>query len=678
SDGYFEIFGVLPGGYTVGAIGEDALPNFMGSSAQVRDEDVTNVLVTMDAGIHLRGRVSPPGPAQVSILLDAEGMSIGMMTQSMSNAVVRTRADADGNFDLHPVAAGSITVVAEADDGSRGELAIDVADTDVEGLTIELEPRASVRGRVVDAAGSPGAGLTVAFRPTKKKKGAMSFNFNGMVQGQSRATTDEDGNYTVRGLDAGDYEVSVTSGRGPTLEWAEPVDPKKPTEPVPTAVTDGEQRTGFDLVVEARNGVITGVVLGAEGGPVADAWVTAVRNDSASELFKQLSDQEPDDGSADDDDEIDEDRKRDLRRWESVGMAEPPVLTDENGRFEVRELRSGTYRLRAEAHKDGSRDFVEPVNLGDNVQVELEPLSGLEGVVVWKGKPVREFTVEARGKARRQQQIFDEEGKFLMPRLDTGSYDVIVSCEHGNAREEVEIAAGSTASVTLEIGGWGSLSGKVIDAATGDPIPGLSVTVMGEGGSSARSMMGMFTGVGPRTGEDGRFSVDEVPPGEGKVMFFDRDATGMGGVVAETDYEIEADEERDLGTINGVATSNINPDERGTLGLLVKVATYAKRPRAPEAEDDEEQAALDKTKRLWVSHVTPKGPAAIEGLVPGDEIISVDNTGVVGMGAGNAATLLSPRQLRVGDDVTLEIEHDGSRRSLTITAIARDEDADED
>lgn len=669
ADGYFEIFGVLPGGYTVGAIGEDALPNMLGASAQVRDQDVTDVLVVMDAGVHLRGRVAPGVPAKISLRVDGEGMSIGTMMQSMSNMLVRARSDEQGAFDLHPVAEGAITVVAEADDGSRGELAVQVGEGDVDGLVIELRPRASVAGRVVDAHGGPGSGLEVALvAKGGQGGGGLSMGLGGMPRGRHGATTDDDGIFEVTGLDAGEYELSVSAGRGPTLEWAEPADPEAPRQPIAITVAEGERRQGLLLAVEARDGVITGVVLGADGEPVVDAWVTAVRNDSAREWMAEVTRQRGTDPGQDDDDPDAEARERGLRQWELMGLSEPPVLTDQTGRFAVRGLRSGTYRLRAEAHKDGARGFVDEVALGADVSVRLEALAGLEGVVRHRGKPVAEYTVSIDGRSSRQQQVYSPDGRFFVGRIDAGQYEVIARSQHGVAKAEVEIAEGGTHSVALEIGGWGTLRGIVVDAGTGDPIPGLAITVMGDGGVSASSVMSVFTGVGPKTDDDGRFSVGEVPPGEGRIVFLDRDATGMGGQVAEAEYVVEADGEQDLGTITGVAPSYISPDERGSLGLQVQVATYGKRPRPPGAEDDQEQAAFDLTKRLWVSHVTPNGPAALAGLVPGDEVIAVDGSGVVGMGAGNAAKLLSPRHVRVGDAVALEIEHDGNRNRVTLTA----------
>ncbi len=669
SDGYFEIFGVLPGGYTVGAVGEEALPNFLGASAQVRDQDVSDVLVVMDSGVHVRGSVSPAVPARISVQLDGEGFSFSTMMQSMSNSLVRARSDEAGQFMLHPVAEGSITLVAEGDDGSRGELAVEVGQVDLDGLRIELRPRASARGRVTDARGAPGAGLEVSFRPKQPSAAeGITISFGGPSGGRRSATTDEDGNFAVLGLDGGDYDVSVSSPRGPTLEWAEPANPAEPSQPIVITVGEGERREGLVLAVEASDGVIQGVVVGADGEPVADVWVIAVRDDSAREGVAERPGAREGDEADDERDEESERRARNGRQWEMSRFAEPPVLTDAAGRFEVAHLRAGFYRLRGEAHKDGARGSIDGVALGADVRIELRPLAGVEGVVRRAGKPVREYTVTLQGPTSRQQQVYAPDGRFAIARLDAGDYEVVVRCSEGTAKAEVAVRGGATTSITLDVGGWGSLRGLVVDAATGDPLPGLSIVVMGDGGPSGGSMMGMLTGVGPMTDEDGRFTVGEVPPGEGKIVFFDREATAMGGAVAEADYQVEAESEEDLGTITGVAPSYIRPEERGDLGVQVKVASYAERPRAPTAAEDDELDALDTTRRVWVSHVTPSGPAALAGLVPGDEVLAVDGSAVSGIGADNAARLLSPRHVRVGDAVALQIDHGGSQHELTITA----------
>ena len=257
ADGYFEILGVRKGNYMVGAIGEEALPNFTGTGAQVEDHDVSDVLVVMDPGVALRGRVNPPKPATVTVTLDTESLGFSNILTSIGNAFVRGRAEQDGAFELKPVAGGKLKITATGDDGSHGELSVEVGELDVDGLVIELTPRATLAGRVVDAHGKAVAGATVKAEPKDKKKGSdnFSFNMNGSNPfGDTQATTTEDGSFSVRGLEGGTYLVSVRD-RGPALAWAEPKDEQSPSAPLEVEVpADGV--ADLQLAVEARDGRI--------------------------------------------------------------------------------------------------------------------------------------------------------------------------------------------------------------------------------------------------------------------------------------------------------------------------------------------------------------------------------------------------------------------------------------
>jgi protocatechuate 3,4-dioxygenase beta subunit len=687
SDGYFEIQGVRPGNYMVGAIGEETLPNIMGNSAIVTDKDVTNMLIEMDTGVHVTGRVDPGGVAKVKIKQDMEQFSMSKMVETMTNAMANATADADGNFDLGPINPGTFTLVATNSNGDKGELEITVGDGGVENVVLQMEPRASISGVVLDEGGVPQSGMRVEIKPVAKA-GAANVNMDFGNPFGTGTPTGEDGSFTVRGLEPGPHTVLVKSAKGRALAWAAPEDSDAPMAPMEIEVEDREQRTGFDLTVEARSGEITGLVIDADGIPVADAWVTASEEMSASEFGESFRGQKPKDDEGvrvavtvggDDDDEEDE---FDVPAF----FAEPPVLTDANGRFLIKELRADrSYRLVAEGAKGGARARKSEVSPGADVTLELESLAGIEGKVSRSGKAVSTYTVEIDGPTKRKKSVFAEDGTFLIDRIDPGEYEVRVTADAGVAEAETEVESGSHADVKIELEDWGKLKGEVVAVGSGEPIPGLFVMVVPEkGGPDASQALAMFTGGGTKTDRKGKFEAGKVGPGKGQIIFLDREAAmSAGGAVAVEKYEIEAGEEKDLGTIRGVPASDIPADERGDLGFSTTVATMAKRPRPPgsdeeaakkEAEEQGAEEGEDAERHLWVLSVKDEGPAAEAGLEPADQILTIDGQDVSAMGMAAARSLLSKAHVRVGQTIKLQVERDGSKQSISIEAVALAED----
>ncbi len=666
-DGFFEITGVRPGNYMVGAIGEDALPNLMGTSAQVVDADVDDLLVTMDPGVTVRGRVSPPQAASVQVTLDTESMGIGDVLTSIGNAMLRARSGDDGAFELHPVASGKLKLVAEAEDGSRGEYAIEIADVDVADVVIELQPRATMTGRVQDANGKPIAGVKVraAKQGAEPGMGGISISFNGTGSaGRQEASTAEDGTFVVKGLEVARYDVTVHDHDG-VLAWAQP---ERPDEPDAPRAIEVSERGAADvaLVVEARDGVIRGSVVDDEGVAVADAWVTAYREGAGEALKREFQGKTPErveaelpEGAEDDDE---------LGNFDRFGK-QKPVLTDERGQFVIEQLRAGSYTVVAEAERGAARARKTGVTAGSRVALELDALGVIEGTVTQGDKAIEGVTVKVEGPIDRGKQVRDPKGSFRIERLDPGHYEVSASGKQGTARVEVDVAHGKTTKVELELQGYGKLRGIVVDG-TGKGVAGLTALAQSKGDVSPNAVLGMFTGMGPKTDGTGRFELDEVPPGEGTVTFFDRDAPD-GGAAAEVSYTIEGGESADLGTITAVVTAKVPAAERGELGLTTMAAKWSGRPRAKGSDD--ERAAPDDADHLWVRSVDVGGAAEAAGVQPGDEIVTIDGQSVASLGARTAAVLLRSTNVRAGQIVRLELDRGGSTTSATLAARARDE-----
>lgn len=672
ADGFFEIPGVQPGNYLVSALGEDHLPNLTGTSAQVSDEDVTGVLVELDEGVSITGRIEPPGLATVSLKISTEGMGMSGMLSSIGNAFVRTRTDAQGNFELRPVAPGSLEIIANADDGSHGTLEIEVGDEGERDVVVELEPRVSMEGTVLTADGTPVPDAKVRVTRTDVDSDPISFSFsvNDSPLFGGGAPTGEDGAFAVRGLEPGEYEVLVSPGKGPSLKFADggvAGDPRRFTVP-----EDG--LTGVRLVVEARAGEITGIVVDEDGAPVADAWVSAAMEGSGKAwLGEMVRARRPRRGrEVEAKMQDDEDGDGGLGSGPMASLASgPPVLSDATGRFTIRELREGTYRVTAEASGGGLRVSEDAVALGSDVTLTLEALASVRGQLRNGSKPVAAYTLTLEGPTGRSKRIQNEKGEFSLEGLDPGTYTIEARADAGTAKAEVEVEQGVTTDVDLELEAFGTLTGTVV-SASGEPLSGLNVMAMPEDGApDVGSGLQMLMGGGPRTDRRGKFELSGVPAGEGRLMVMDPDGGEGGGATAT--YEVDAGDSTDLGTITAVAAGDVPVTERGTLGLRTMVRDWPHRPLAPEAEPGDADAPDDpERERLWVRAVTEEGPGEAAGLQPGDEIIGIRDQDVASMGASSAASMLGPSHFRVGDSVPLRILRDGSESRVTVTAVKRD------
>src|SRR5690606_31128702 len=116
----------------------------------------------------------------------------------------------------------------------------------------------------------------------------------------------------------------------------------------------------------------------------------------------------------------------------STWFSEPPVLTDQNGLFVIKDLRRDrNYNLIAEGERGGARATLESVAPNTRVTLTLEQLSGIEGVVTLDGKPVEQYSIELSGPTQREKQVVHPQGRFALDRLDPGKYELFVRAEAG-------------------------------------------------------------------------------------------------------------------------------------------------------------------------------------------------------------------------------------------------------
>lgn len=635
SDGYFEIHGVHPGTYTLGAAAEERPPTFFGETITVVDEDIGELLVKVKKGATLRGTISPPQVTQLHLRVSTESMGMSTMLQAAGSFMVNGKSNAEGEFELKGVSPGEYTIVARAEGGDKGTLEINVSES-VDGLEISMQERASAEGIVVDANGQPVEGVTVNF----KSDDAGPMAGMNMMRPAPTTITGPDGRFVHVGLEDGGYGVIVRQST--QLAWAGKEN-EAAYAPEAIEVKNGTDIRGMRLAVVSRNESIRGSVVDADGAAVADAWVTAKyipdANSSASS------------------------------RW---SPGEAPVLTDDAGRFEVAKLRKGKYNLKAEGMRGGAKGKVDEATTGSDVTITLAALGSIAGSVVKGGNPVSDFIISASGTTRRRAHIVNDSGEFSLKRLEPGEYTIEVTSSDGAATATTTVKTGEESRASIKLAAFGSVSGILLDRETGEPMVGMSVAATtGESGSKwAENAMEMLQGKGPTTDEEGRFRVGKLGSGKGDVYFVDPNSKGF-GMLAQQSFELAPGESKDLGEISGSLPDLTPPSKRddepsGTFGM----ETESGKPSVCEGEDTADGLDED-SDHLWITSVTSGGPADQAGVKRCDRI-----TGVDGLPAEAAAI---PKVIQsivesppVGTPITLVLETASGAKTVTLSAIAAD------
>jgi len=627
--GYFEILGLLPGRYGLVAAKDGLLPSVMQKFVDISDKDVDDVLLFVDLGATLKGRVEPASAATLSLQIQEKDIGLGNALGLVGAALAHGRAGDDGKFEMKSVPQGAFELVARADDGRTGTLPVVVRLDDQGDLVVKLEPRASISGQVVDANGAAVGGVDV--KVWKRDGRDRRIDLGEITRGDVR--TRDDGRFEAVGLEAGKYGFAVQDDDG-SLDWAGPA--KDP--PADVEVAAGEQKRGVVLKVEARSGVIHGRVVGSDGQPVADAWVSTRGGGSGGG------------GGGKDGAEAKDEEAPEASRWGDGGAH--PVLTGADGRFRIEHLRDRSYDLAADAN--GMRGFKRGVKPGAEVTITLRALAGLSGRVTAAGQPVTDFKISIEGPVQQSKQVVAADGGYAFARLDAGKYTVKVTSDAGAGAKEVTVRAGEAATCDVQLDPWGEVTGVIVDALTGKPLSGLHVVASTDdfdnGGEQA---IGLFTGGGPTTDAQGRFRVGRLGPGKGNLAAISSGLLSGISTVVDQSFTLAPGEHKDLGTLQGNPRQRVDDDERGDFGFEAKA----------EADD----------KGLKVVAVDANGAAA-GLLMKDDRIVTLEGRPVAVVGNAVAEQLVSSEYVRPGMTLHLGVtraqQPEGQVVEVAVTARA--------
>jgi protocatechuate 3,4-dioxygenase beta subunit len=602
---------VLPGDYRVNVScgGHISEPEY--EPIVIVDQSRVELEWTVHTGLAIRGSVVDSNGAPVSdvnVLARAKGGAGDPRAQQTSSFSAGT--EKDGSFELRGLLPGSYELDTWSNEHTKPAepVAVTLGEAaDVDGVRLVLSASGRLVGIVRDENGEPMPGVDVQANPL-----ATGW------RSQNSARTGDDGRFEIARLEAGSYRVQAQ------LEWTSMRAPGTTDDDIQGEVVEivAGDEAEVELIVESRALSIRGRVVDSSGAPVSDAFIDATRMSNSAAAAAM-----PNPGSL---------------RW---GWDRQPVLSDQDGNFELTDLTEGEYLVRA-YREGGGEGLHEDVAAGSTgVTLTIVDTGQLAGMVVLAGggSPAR-FEVSAVDRTQslwRTDDFFRTGGSFVLRELPPGNYEVHVTAPEGTADTEVVLTVGqSVEDLQLELASKITVQGRLVDADTRAPVSGMEVRISAPGG---RFSFQPSTGKHDHVSDaDGRFRIEDVAAGKVRMQISPRNFMGS----TDNPYGASGRDLRlppeptvaDIGEIELLPARTKADEKAGDLGY-----TLAQLPPDIEPEDRYYEVAV----------IRPGGPAENTGLALGDRIVEVDGRSVEGLNSHRYYTLV---RAPAGTSLVLGIE----------------------
>jgi protocatechuate 3,4-dioxygenase beta subunit len=259
------------------------------------------------------------------------------------------------------------------------------------------------------------------------------------------ATTDDQGKATLKGTTSWGILSVNAEGYSPYRD-----------------VVRSSRRPGVlqeKIVTLARGASVSGIVLDPAGQPVAGAQINVETNSSFAGAFGRDSD-------------------------------EDKIFSDEQGRWQVKALSAGSYRLRAR-HEKFAPGLSEPIALDgktpkENVEIRLTQGATLSGKVVSaKGDTVASALIsigkdstDAFTWEPNRKTYSDEKGEFKIEGIIKGAHQVVASFEEVYSPiVPVDLTSGDVSGLIITLDQDGTIIGIVVTSGS-EPVPDAEVSAM--------------------------------------------------------------------------------------------------------------------------------------------------------------------------------------------------------
>jgi protocatechuate 3,4-dioxygenase beta subunit len=588
---------VVPGWIAVQVTASGYAPGH--SFTQVGSAGATGTIkVTLHKGVAVSGRVideagKPIAKARVTTasIWDLPGGIEPLMT------------DTKGEFTFAALAPGSHTLVATDGEHAPARSApVTVADTPVRNVTITMKAGGVLAGTVVDDLGKPVAYATVRV--------AGDGNQMWMVAAR-QATSDRSGAFELRGLARTKLKARAESDTAASAIAT--VD-----------LTATGEHKDMKLVLDVK-GTIAGMVVDETNQPVAEVQVNAFPDILAGDSPESIS---------------------------LAGMSS--ATTDGGGRFTIRGLPDGAYRLRAARASGGMFEWGQqgtPAKTGDtNVRITLAAEGSIVGkLALENGSAPKSASIQLGYKPGTPAS---SDGTFKLTDVAPGKYDLRVrGAEFAEfVQRDVEVKPGKPTDLgTLTLMRGRKLVGRVVDTK-GNPVPGAKVksgdmmfSMQGadDQADTWEEMAGMRSGV---SDQDGRFTLIGIAKKATNVMA-DHPTRGRSNAVAlpagSDDPPPVTLALKGFGTLSGKVTSKGQP--LGGVSVSATPKGGGVQMRMAQTQDD--------------------GTFTLSKLGEGTVVVSAMQQTGFGMSLKSASTTV---QIRAGHETKVTIDIPVGTLSVTI------------
>jgi hypothetical protein len=589
-DGTFAIEGTQPGRFALRAERPPHAPAEVPIVVSEKDQEVA---VTMPAGAAVAGLVTSETQPVAGAVVTAT-VSEPTHGPLMGRPWAAVRTGSDGRFRLDGLPAGDLMLSAGHKLGYGAAPALSLAPGDVKEVTVTLGLSASLAGTVRLDDGSPAAGVSVA----------AGWHFSGGY-GIRYTRTRADGGYRIPGIHAGEVTVIATRGR---------VEGMVITHGLPhqalVSIGPDQARTGVDLVLPRAALRITGVVVGAGGGPRPGVTV-ALRPAMAT------------------------------AGWRFDMNAKPEeAVSGADGTFTFEGLDPQPYQLSAR-HPDTPAVELPDIAAGTSgVRVVIPEQATASGRVVGEGdRPVSSFVIRmarADGEgASASQSIHDPAGTFTVPHLAPGRYDLVATTADGRSgRASTTVsAAEDRRDLLVRLGPGAKVKLRVVEHGTGAPIAAARVA----------ANLGRASLVSAETDATGSVELAGLPAGQPLKLLLQSPLARFLYLADNQQFTTSAGGTTlDLGTVKLLRDPGPDRTTPARLGLRLE----------------------SRAGQVVIAAVDPASPADRAGLEPGQSLLAIDGIDVRGLGPTSAARLVTAA---AGPSVSLAITTPGSSRTVVVT-----------